>query len=221
MEINTCIWIYIYLRSSRATCGCGRWGLGGAVRCYVYMWSWSLNTLKYGYRPSGSWAGLKKQETRLIKKRGNQGPIQRVCMGAGGRGWDPFNLALRHRVPLPSSSPDPYELDPGEQCKRGGRVKREKGVKGGRGGGRIISLGNKWAFLSDNNWQARFHFPAPLQGPGPLPFFSFFFSMDFKQDKVIRKWNERTLLHRCVIPDVHPLTAFLPQHKDYSSGSAS
>lgn len=135
MDINTCIWIYIYLRSSRATCGCGRWGLGGAVRCYVYMWSWSLNTLKYGYRPSGSWAGLKKQETRLIKKRGNQGPIQRVCMGAGGRGWDPFNLALRHRVPLPSSSPDPYELDPGEQCKRGGRVKREKGVKGGRGGG--------------------------------------------------------------------------------------
>jgi len=47
-------------------------------------------------------------------------------MGAGGR--DPFNLPrdVGTRVPLPSSSPDLRELDPGEQCTRRG------GVKGGR-----------------------------------------------------------------------------------------
>lgn len=51
------------------------------------------------------------------KEKGNQGPIQRACMGAGGRGRDPFNLPrdTGTRVPLPSSSPDLCELDPEEQ----------------------------------------------------------------------------------------------------------
>ncbi len=66
-------------------------------------------------------AGLKKLETRLNKERGNQGPIQKACMGAGGSGRYPFNLPrdTGTRVPLPSLNPDLCELDPEEQCKRG------------------------------------------------------------------------------------------------------
>lgn len=84
------------------------------------------------------------------KKRG---PIQSLFEG-GGQGLRPIEPALRHRVPLPCSSSDPCELDPGEQC--------EWGWEWREAGGWIICLGNKAAFLSDNNWQARFHFPALL-----------------------------------------------------------
>lgn len=114
---------------------------------------------------------------RTNKKRGNQGPIQGVCRGLGGRGQDPFNLPwdTGTRVSLPSPSPGLHELDPEEQneSKRGGGCKCRKEWR--EAGGRMISLGNTWAFLSDNNWQARFHFPALLQGPR-LKYFLFFFS---------------------------------------------
>lgn len=107
------------------------------------------------------------------KKRGNQGPIQGVCRGLGGRGQDPFNLPwdTGTGVPLPSPSPGLHELDPEEQkeSKRGGGCKCRKERR--EAGGRMISLGNTWAFLSDNNWQARFHFPALLQGPRLVFFF--------------------------------------------------
>lgn len=63
-------------------------------------------------------ADPEKLETRLMA---GGGPIQ------GGPAWGqkgapgPFNLPrdVGARVPLPSSSPDLRELDPGEQCKGG------------------------------------------------------------------------------------------------------
>lgn len=94
------------------------------------------------------------------KKTGNQGPIQRVCMGAGA------HSTCSETGPLPSSSPDPTALDPWEQCPKVGEG--DEGVKSK--GGRIISLGNGWVFPCYNDWQARFHLPssAPRTADGYL-----------------------------------------------------
>lgn len=55
---------------------------------------------------------LEKLETRLI----TEGSYSDNQWGQGLRLIEP---ALRHWVPLLSSSPDPDELDPREQCQRG------------------------------------------------------------------------------------------------------
>lgn len=84
-----------------------------------------------------------KLESRLIK----EGTYSRLCDGEGVlRLIEP---TLRRGVPLPSSQPDPCELDPGEQCKRGGG-----GWKEGEGKQREDNISGKQVAVTD---RARFH----------------------------------------------------------------
>lgn len=121
-----------------ATCGCGRWGVGRRTEVLwehgcVYMWTWDFEI--WIYTPSGSRAGLKKLETGLIKKKKRGVLFRESVWGAGGR--DPFNLPwdTGTRVPLPWTSPDLCELDPGEQCKKRGGGKGSEGSEGRQEGG--------------------------------------------------------------------------------------
>lgn len=126
-----------------------------------------------------SWGFLSTLWTFGDQTNKKRGPIQSVFEG-GGQGLRPIEPALRHRVPLPCSSSDPCELDPGEQCEWGWGGRREAG-------GWIICLGNKAAFLSDNNWQARFHFPALLWRAALFLLLLWWF-----QERVSWKGSERT-----------------------------
>ena len=99
-----------------------------------------------------------KLESRLIKE-GTHSEVVCVCVwgcggvwgvglggggcggGGGGGGLRLIEPALRHGVPLPSSHPDPCELDPGEQCRRREGGGAERG--GGEAGRGATSLGNK------------------------------------------------------------------------------
>lgn len=154
------------------------------------MWTWNLTTVKYGYGLSGSWAGLEKLETRLIKSEGIR-VLFREPVGGWGAGAEthstcPETQGQGSHYPLPAPASMNLILKNNKRVREGeGKCRKEWREAGGR----MISLGNTWAFLSDNNWQARFHFPVLLQGPR-LKSFLFFANR--------RRWSEnRRMTARC------------------------
>lgn len=86
-SVRLCLWMWQagFRRSSEVL-----WEHG----C-VYMWTWNLNTLKYGSVRMPGRSGETRDRTN--KKRGKPGSYSESLYGGWGQGLRPIQPALRHR----------------------------------------------------------------------------------------------------------------------------
>lgn len=108
------------------------------VQLGVYKGTWNLNTLKYGYGLSGSRAGLKKLETRLIKREGIR-VLFRESVGGWGAGAKthstcPETQGQGSHYPLPALASMNLILKNKKRVREGEGVSVERS-EGRQGGG--------------------------------------------------------------------------------------